>query len=321
MRDEPEAAHIDDTALTRAAQAGEIAALSLLLERHRAGMRAVALSVLGPGPDVEDVMQEAAVTALRRVGEVRDPAAVGAWLRMIVRNACRSLLRSVVDVVPVADVPAASAKASPEQWLEQHALRNWVWEAMENLSPALRLPLVLRHFSYGVTSYEQIAEACGIPVGTVRSRISQGRTKLAEALTATTDAAHGDVVRRVRASEVEANETLAAAERGDFGELLTERWSPDVLLMRGKEPVGDRSYLVRSMNRDIEAGVRQRLVHTVAGRSLAVWETDILNPADNPDHCPPAVAWLMSLDADGRVHQLRLSHPMTGQVADPEPAM
>ncbi|MFB7570717.1 RNA polymerase sigma factor [Streptomyces sp. NPDC056165] len=58
----------EDAALTRAAQAGDVAALGQLLERHRAGMRAVALSVLGPGPDVDDVLQDAAVTALRRVG-------------------------------------------------------------------------------------------------------------------------------------------------------------------------------------------------------------------------------------------------------------
>ncbi|MFE2467751.1 hypothetical protein [Streptomyces mirabilis] len=45
-----EAARIVDAALTRAAQAGEVTALGLLLERHQAGMRAVALSVLGRGP-------------------------------------------------------------------------------------------------------------------------------------------------------------------------------------------------------------------------------------------------------------------------------
>jgi len=55
-------ARVEDAVLTRAAQAGEVAALGLLLERHRAGMRAVALSILGPGPDVDDVVQDAAVT-------------------------------------------------------------------------------------------------------------------------------------------------------------------------------------------------------------------------------------------------------------------
>ena len=73
---------------------GEVAALGLLLEQHRAGMRAVALSILGPGPDADDAVQDAALTALRGIGDVRDPAAVGAWLRMIVRNRCRDMKRA-----------------------------------------------------------------------------------------------------------------------------------------------------------------------------------------------------------------------------------
>ncbi|WP_324611785.1 RNA polymerase sigma factor [Streptomyces sp. WM6368] len=57
-------------------------------------MRAVALSLLGHGPDVDDVVQDAALTSPNRIGDVRDPAAVGAWLRAIVRNGCRMRLRA-----------------------------------------------------------------------------------------------------------------------------------------------------------------------------------------------------------------------------------
>ncbi|GHJ41673.1 RNA polymerase sigma factor [Streptomyces sp. TS71-3] len=316
-----EAARIEDAALTRAAQSGEVAALGLLLERHRAGMRAVALSILGPGPDADDVMQEAALTALRRIGDVRDPGAVGAWLRMIVRNAGRSLLRDTVASRPLDDLDLPAADAGPEQWLERNALRDWIWEALEELTPALRMPLVLRHFTTRVTSYEHIAKVCGVPVGTVRSRLSQGRAKLAAVLAATADASHTDAGRRVRASRREARETLASAEAGHFGKLLTERWSPDAALFRGRDRVGGRDVLVRGMEGDIEAGVRQRLVHAVAGKSLVVWEMDIINPAEAPDHCPPSVAWLMTLDDAGRVHRLRLFHPRPVQALDLLPVM
>ncbi|WP_317770232.1 RNA polymerase sigma factor [Streptomyces prunicolor] len=211
MGDVAGAARTEDASLTRAAQAGEVAALVLLLERHRAGMRAVAVSILGPGADADDVMQDAALTALLRIGDVRDPEAVGAWLRMIVRNAARLVLREAGVVQPVDELPLRSTHVGPEQWLERNALRDWVWAALEELSPALRMPLVLRHFATGVTSYERIAEVCGIPVGTVRSRLSQGRVKLAAALAATADAPHGDAEQRVRASRNEARELLAAA--------------------------------------------------------------------------------------------------------------
>lgn len=319
----------EDVALTRAAQAGDVLALGMLLQRHQPGMRAVALSVLGPGPDVDDVVQDTALVALRRIGDVRDPAAVGPWLRMIVRNNCRTLLRTASHTEPVDTLPLPSPDADPQEVLDRHALRDWVWEAVEELSPTLRMPLVLRHFSTGVTSYEQIAKVCGVPVGTVRSRLGQARAKLAGALTSTATAPHDDFARRSAASWAEARETLAAAERGDFATVLAERWSPEVALMSGGTRVGGGDLLLRGMEGDLTAGVRQRPAHVVAGRSLAVWEMDLISPKDDPDHCPPAVAWIMTL-ADGRVDRLRLYHsrpprhpegpPASPAAAPPPPA-
>ena len=307
----------EDAALTRAAQAGDVVALGLLIERHQAGMRAVALSLLGPGPDAEDVVQDAALTALRRIGAVRDPAATGPWLRMIVRNRCRSLLRDTRRTEPLERLPQ-SPDGDPEQWLERHALRDWIWESVEQLSPTLRLPLVLRHFSRDLTSYEDIARVCDVPVGTVRSRLNQGRTKLAAALSATAASAHSDARKLAAAGWEQARETLAEAERGRFGRLLSERWCPDVALMHGAGRVGGRDRLERGMEDDLAAGVRQRPRHVLAGRSLAVWEMDIVNPADDPAHCPPAVAWIMNLRG-GRVSELRLYHP--GPPRGPAPAV
>lgn len=308
----------EDAALTLAAQAGDVSALALLLERHRPGMRAVAVSLLGAGPDVDDVMQEAALVALRRIVDVRDPAAVGPWLRMVVRNSCRTLLRASRRVEPVEEVPLPPDGATPERVLETHALRNWIWEAVEALSPTLRLPVVLRYFSTGITSYQQIAEACAVPVGTVRSRLSQARTALAQALTATTATAHEDAIRRTEDSWHEAHDLLAAAERGEFAKVVKDRYSPEVALLSGGERLGGADLLLAGMDWDLSAGVRQRPLHVVAGRSLVVWEMELINPPDNPDHCPPGVAWIMTLDG-GRFDRVSLHHTPRPQ-ATPAPA-
>ncbi|MFD0784089.1 RNA polymerase sigma factor, partial [Micromonospora azadirachtae] len=71
----------DDGLLVRLAQTGDATALGVLLSRHEAQMRAVAVSMLGYGPDAEDAVQDAMLVAVSRIGEVRDPAAVGGWLR------------------------------------------------------------------------------------------------------------------------------------------------------------------------------------------------------------------------------------------------
>ncbi|MGW3496305.1 RNA polymerase sigma factor [Streptomyces sp. NPDC001020] len=302
-----DAGRAEDAALTLAAQKGDVAALGMLLERHRPGMRAVAVSLLGPGPDVDDVMQDAAVVALRDIGDVRDPAAVGPWLRMVVRNRSRSALRNARRTEPLEEVPLPPLLTTPEQVLDRHAMRDWIWEAIEELSPALRLPVVLRYFSTGVTSYRQIADACAIPVGTVRSRLSQARAALARALQATASGAHDDVRRRNEASWQEAHETLAAAERGEFGKVVADRYSPDVSLLSGGERLGGARFLLAGMDCDLSAGVRQRPANVIAGRSLIVWEMDLINPPDAPDHCPPGVAWIMTLDS-GRIDRLSLYH-------------
>ena len=300
-----------DAALTRAAQAGDVTALGLLLQEQHAGMRAVALSILGPGPDAEDALQEAALMALRSIGDVREPQAVGAWLRTIVRNRCRDMLRDARWLTPIDEcelLPGVDSGADPERLLESHAMRDWLWTAIEELSPTLRLPLVLRHFTEGMRGYEHIAQVCGVPVGTVRSRLSQARAKLAEALAATAAQEHCDAGVRTRASWQEARDTLAAAEAGNFGRVIDHDWSPELSLMSGMCRVGGRAAVRAAMDVSLAAGVRQKPLNVAAGSSVVVWEMEMINPVDDPLHCPPALAWVMT-GKSGRVEQLRLFHP------------
>ena len=296
-----------DADLLRSAQDGDTASFGALLERHRAGMRAVALSILGNQPDAEDAVQDASLIAFRRIGDVRQPESLGAWLRMIVRNSCRSRLRSTPPTTPIPDLSLLVAGTDPEQIIDRHAMRDWIWQAIDELSPTLRMTVMLRHFSPRTPSYDQIAALCGIPVGTVRSRLVEARKKLVEAMVSTADSMHADVLAASRESAREAVETLAAAEQGRFAELTAERWTPDAAYYAGRQRVGDRNFLIRGMAGDLEAGVRQHFVSAVTSRDTTIWEMDVVNPPDAPDHCPPAVAWLMTMK-DGRMDQLRLFH-------------
>ncbi len=126
--------------LVRDAQAGDVAALGVLLDRYRPEMLAVALGALGRPSDAEDAVQEAMLTALGRIQDLRDPGAIGPWLKMIVRNCCRMHVRANLPV-PVADqlpVPRLVEAADPALLLEDHAARDWVWHAVEQLSEPLR---------------------------------------------------------------------------------------------------------------------------------------------------------------------------------------
>nr|WP_275935758.1 sigma factor [Herbidospora sakaeratensis] len=104
-----------------------------MLSRHRAGMHAVALALLGHRADAEDAVQDAMLVAVRRIDDLRDPDAAGPWLRAIVRNACRARLRTAAAVpLPAAELPAPGP--TPEELLERRALRDWVWHVLNDLS-------------------------------------------------------------------------------------------------------------------------------------------------------------------------------------------
>ena len=302
-----------DAELVLTARHGDDGALATLLERHRAGMHATALAVLGWSPDTEDVVQDAMLTAVARLGDLRDPAAAGAWLRALARNGARMRIRASGRVaftgMPAEDVP--SVEPTPEQVLEGHALRDWVWSALQELSEPLQTAVLLRYFTQ-VTAYEQIAALCGVPVGTVRSRLSEARRKLKGGLAAAADGRHEQIAAVASRRRREAEFLLEAAPRGGFPEAFAELSAPDVVLSAAQGVAfRGRETLVRIMDSDLEAGVRQSLANVVAGRGLAIWECELHSPPWDPEHCPPGVVWLTEI-RDERISRIRLFHPAAG---------
>jgi RNA polymerase sigma factor (sigma-70 family) len=304
-----------DAELARAAQGGDAASLGLLLERHRAGMRAVAIGLLGWGPDADDAVQDAMLVAVRRLGDLRDPAASGPWLRTVVRNEARMRLRARRPERPLtgADLDVRAPEPTPEEVLDGVALRDWVWAAVETLSEPLQVVVLLRYFS-GVTSYRQLAAVCGVPVGTVRSRLSEARRRLATALPESAASAHPDTADLASRRARDAHALIGSAAGGGFPAALAELAHPELELTgpQGQRDVG-HGLLVRIMDADLAAGVRQRPRQVTAGRRLTLLECDLVSPPWDPEHCPPGVLWLLHLDGD-RIRRVRLFHPAAAAV-------
>jgi RNA polymerase sigma-70 factor, ECF subfamily len=292
--------------LAQRARGGDAPALGALVQQHRAAMMAVALSVLRRPDEAEDVVQEAALTALTRIGQLRDPGAAGPWLKAIVRNHSRARLRGR-EALPMAELPEpAAATGDPADLLERHAMRDWVAHALGQLSDPLRTVTLLRYFST-VTSHQDIAALCGVPVGTVKRRLHESRRALAAALRDSRDRAT-DGAGRTAERRAEAEQAVAAGHAGTFEAYLRAGWHREVdaawasgLRVRGTAP------LVEVMNVSMAAGIRQRVVDVAATRGLVLWELDVLNPVELTHGCPPRAYWLMTVNS-GRVHRLRLFH-------------
>jgi RNA polymerase sigma-70 factor, ECF subfamily len=291
------------TELALLARRGDAGALGELLARHRAGMMAVALSMLPRADEAEDVVQDAALIALARIGELRDPGAAGPWLRAIVRNCCRMRMRART-AVPVELREVASGLGDQDALLERRALRDWVAHAIGELSLPLRTVALLRYFS-PVTAYEDIAALCGVPSGTVRRRLHEARRLLAGKLSGARDG-YADGAADMSRHWAEARQAATAGREGTFEAYLRDGWHPEVTgawstgrRTRGIAPLGE------VMDRNVSAGMRPYVAGVSATRELAVWEIEVRSDEDTERTCSRYAYWLLSSQR-GRVKDLRV---------------
>ena len=275
-----------DGDLVLAARGGDAQSLALLLTRHRAAMHAVAASVLGAGPEVEDVVQDASLVAITDLGRIRDASLARAWLTGTTRNLARARLRRR-DPLPadLVDIPAVD---DSERRIEEAALRDWVWSAIGGLTEPLHDVVLLRYFS-SAANYNAIAATLGVPVGTVRSRLHDARAVLASRLRELEPSVADDHARVTRAREGLFAAVVEEYNRGKDLDLLSAMLADGARLTvaASDELIEGRAAIIRGLAEDVDAGMRLRLLRVVAGAGLTVVEGAFLNPPDAPGHCPP----------------------------------
>jgi RNA polymerase sigma factor, sigma-70 family len=138
----------------------------LLDRRVIDGAYRYATLMMGNRADAEDATHDAALTAWRHLGELRDPAKFEAWFGRIVVNACRDRLRSRRRMpLHVALDPELSSPDPNSGFARRDALAG----AIRSLSADHREVVVLRFFAD--LTVEQIAARTGVGAGTVKSRL------------------------------------------------------------------------------------------------------------------------------------------------------
>jgi RNA polymerase sigma-70 factor (ECF subfamily) len=296
-----------DGDLVAATWRGDASALGLLLERHRPRLFAAAVRLLGYRPEAEDAVQETCLIAMRHVGTLRDADSVGAWLHAVLRRVCLQHRRRRSHEAALTDSLDLMIGVGPsvEDRIERLELRDWIWGALERLPEPLRVSAMLRYFG-SYDSYDEVAAILGIPIGTVRSRLSEARSKLADALLASAGRIDDDT--RVRSTERRRFWTGAfenVFRRGDSDEFVSH-FAADLLIgwSNGKLARG-REHLAAEIEGDLAAGVRIDLERVMTHDGIAVVEGRFVNPPESPDHCPPGVA-LVLLGRGERTTSIRL---------------
>ncbi len=157
--------------------AGDKGAFAELMQRHEQRVFAVALKLTGNRADALDATQDTFLALLRRASTFRARSAFGTWLYQIAVNASRDILRKRRrHETAETDVGTADSPVSDQG--NALSARIDVARALTLLPQEFREAVALHDICD--LSYEEIARIMGTEIGTVKSRVSRGRRRLAK---------------------------------------------------------------------------------------------------------------------------------------------
>ena len=162
--------------------------LADLFREHRAGLAGAVRAMLGPGVDVQELLQDAflkAWEAIRRDTFPRDPVA---WVFVLTMNLARDRRRSsqrrgvAPSLEEIPEVEIQTPDANPAHDLESAEILNAARSAILGLDDGEKEVFLLR--ASGELTFEAAAQALDIPIGTAKSRMRSALTKLRRDLSA-----------------------------------------------------------------------------------------------------------------------------------------
>lgn len=182
----------EDAELVRKSQLGDRGSFDELVRRHYALGYNSAFRMLGDRDLAADATQAAFVRAYRALDRFRQDATFATWLYRIVTNVCLDRMRqrdkAAQSLTLAADdggsgleeLEVADRRGGPAENAEQRERQALVHEALQRLQPEHRTVLVM--YDLDGASYEEIAAALRVPLGTVKSRLNRARHALKEKL-------------------------------------------------------------------------------------------------------------------------------------------
>ena len=159
--------------------AGDAEAFSTLVERYGGRVYNIALRITNDSDAAADCAQEAFIRAYRALHQYDPSLPLGPWLYRITTNASLNYVqRWHAHETPVEEFPdsAEPDSAGPESSALRREELDEVVAALAELPAHYRAALTLRHFQQ--LSYQEVADALGIPLGTVKTHLHRARAAL-----------------------------------------------------------------------------------------------------------------------------------------------
>lgn len=164
---------MDLISAVKKAKRGSNEAFVNLIKNQETSMYRVAKAFLKSDIDCADVIQETILKSYSTIATLNEPAYFKTWLIKILINECNRMLKQRKKIVPMEQIVEQSFQNTDFQKIE-------IVEAVDALENDLRLPVILHY--YEDLPLKEIAQVMELPEGTVKSRLSRARTKLAQFL-------------------------------------------------------------------------------------------------------------------------------------------
>ncbi len=160
---------------------GDIAGLHVLYELHRMKVYNLSWRMLGSPQDAEDALQEIFLKVFGRIKNYRGESAFSTWLYRMTTNHCLDLLRrrKILTFLGFENAPEVQDKKDSEKAVNL-GLSSVVAQALERLPAKQKACLLMREMEE--LSYEDIASALQLSLGSVKSNIHRAKAQLKEVL-------------------------------------------------------------------------------------------------------------------------------------------
>jgi RNA polymerase sigma-70 factor (ECF subfamily) len=176
-----------DVALIRRCQAGDRRAFAELVERYQQMVFNLYYRVAPAGVDIEDLAQDAWLKVYNSLPQLQKPEVFRSWLHRVALNTFHDRMRQKGRLDISIDMPLGDEDSDlhlelpdlgplPEDLLLDREWQERLDESIRRLPEPFRLAIVMREVQQ--MSYEEIAEALEINLGTVKSRIARARERL-----------------------------------------------------------------------------------------------------------------------------------------------
>lgn len=167
-----------DAELVERAAAGREESFAELVRRYQRPIIAYVYRIVGDYDAALDLAQEVFIKVYGSLGRYRAEYKFSTWIYRIAHNAAIDHLRRVAardarEEVERRERDLRSSALNPEQERERNERRAEIEAVVDQLPPAYRELIILRHAHD--LSYEEIAEVTALPLGTVKNRIFRAR--------------------------------------------------------------------------------------------------------------------------------------------------